>query len=336
MRRLTVVALLLVLLVVALGAWTRLRDAGLGCPDWPTCYGHLTVPSSAEALGRVAMNFPGQVVDPGKAWPETIHRYFAAGIGALILVIAGLAVWWRRQPRVPWRHAVGLLVLVCIQGTFGALTVTEKLYPPVVTAHLFFGFATLTLLWLFNLRLNGHFPPLGDPVAARVQPVATVALLLLIGQILLGGWTASNYAATVCTELPVCQAGWQGQLDVASAFTLTRPDERSYEYAPHLGTPAKLTIHVAHRLGAFVVSAVLVVLGVLLMRARHRRYRAFGVLLLLGLSVQVALGIINVRLGLPLANAVAHNVWAAVLLQLLITIQHALAHEHRRGRYAWP
>ena len=323
--------LLLVVTVIALGAWTRLRDAGLGCPDWPTCYGHLTVPTSSEALARAAEAFPGQVVEPDKAWPETIHRYFAAGIGAVLVVIAFLALQLRHLPGMPWRHALGLLVLVCVQGGFGALTVTEKLYPPVVTGHLLLGFTTFSLLWLLHLRLHRAFPPLQDAVAGETRPLTTLAILLLVMQILLGGWTASNYAAAVCTELPVCQSGWQQVLDPVEAFTPFHPDDRSYEYAPHLGTDAKVTIHVAHRLGAVIVSAVLILLGSLLLRARHRRYRRFGLLVLAGLGVQVALGVVNVSLGLPLANAVAHNVWAAILLQLLIALRFAQAREHRGG-----
>jgi cytochrome c oxidase assembly protein subunit 15 len=123
-------ALLLTLTVILLGAWTRLRDAGLGCPDWPTCYGHLTVPSTPESLARASELFPGQQVVPAKAWPETIHRYFASSIGLVILLLAGWMFWRRREAEMPWRHGVFLLALVCLQGAFGALTVTEQLYPP--------------------------------------------------------------------------------------------------------------------------------------------------------------------------------------------------------------
>lgn len=330
------IALVLVLIVIALGAWTRLRDAGLGCPDWPTCYGHLTVPSSAEALARVSVEFPGQTVEPRKAWPETIHRYFASTLGLVILLIAALSWRQRGMPGLPWRHASGLLALVCLQGAFGALTVTQKLYPPVVTGHLLFGFATLTLLWLWYLRLAQAFPACGDRASAKLRGLALFAALTLALQILLGGWTASNYAASICSELPVCQAGWPAQLDFAEAFRLFRPDDRSFEYAPHLSAAAKLTIHVTHRFGAMFTSAVLLLLAWRLWRqARHPRYRRFAVLILAGLLVQVALGVVNVVAQLPLANAVLHNVWAAVLLQLLVTLVYALRREHGGGRLSW-
>lgn len=329
-------ALVIILIVIALGAWTRLRDAGLGCPDWPTCYGHLTVPSTPEALARAGAEFPGQVVVPHKAWPETIHRYFASSIGLLILLIAGLSWRLRSQPGMPWRHALALLALVCLQGAFGALTVTEKLYPPVVTGHLLFGFATLTLLWLWYLRLTQAFLSCGDRGAAKVRGLALLAALMLAVQILLGGWTASNYAASICSELPVCQAGWQGQLDFAEAFRLFRPDDRSFEYAPHLSAAAKLSIHVLHRFGAMITSAMLLLLAWQLWRqARSPRYRRFAVLIVAGLLVQVLLGVINVVAHLPLANAVAHNVWAAILLQLLVTLVYALRREHGGGALTW-
>lgn len=320
---------LLALTVIMLGAWTRLRDAGLGCPDWPTCYGHLTVPADPASLARAAEQFPGQVVVPAKAWPETIHRYFASSIGAVILV---LAVWMlrRRMQGLPWRHGLGLLALVCLQGGFGALTVTEKLFPPVVTGHLLLGFSTLTLLFLLMLRLSRAFPATGDRGAARMLPWVWLVLPVLVLQIMLGGWTASNYAATVCTELPVCQAGWQSVWAPDEAFRLFRPDDRSWEYAPHLDAAAKITIHAAHRIGAMVTAGALLLLAVFLWRrTRHSRYRRFALALCAGVLAQVGLGVMNVVAHLPLWNAVAHNVCAAILLQVLVALGFALHREQQ-------
>lgn len=322
----------LTLIVIMLGAWTRLRDAGLGCPDWPTCYGHLSVPTSPDALARAQELYPGIVVQPTKAWPETIHRYFASSIG---LVITILAVWLlrrRHEAGMPWRHGLALFGLVCLQGAFGALTVTQKLFPPVVTGHLLFGFSTLTFLFLIYLRLSDAMPRLGDRGAAGLLPMVWLAILALVLQIFLGGWTASNYAASVCTQLPVCNAGWQQVWNPAEAFRVFRPDDRSYEYAPHLGAAAKVSIHVAHRFGAMLVTVLLLGLSWRLWRvAQQLRYRRFALLIVFAVLVQVCLGIVNVLAHLPLVNAVAHNVWAAILLQILVALAYALHRERLRG-----
>lgn len=326
--RISRMALLLTLAVILLGAWTRLRDAGLGCPDWPTCYGHLSVPTSAESLARAQVLFPGQTVVPAKAWPETIHRYFASSIGLVILILAGLMLWRRKEPDMPWRHGLFLLALVCLQGAFGALTVTEKLYPPVVTGHLLLGFSTLTALFLLHLRLRRAFPRTGDWRMAGLTRLALFALAVVVLQILLGGWTASNYAATVCTDLPVCQPGWSQLLQWREAFSPTHVDDVSYEFAPHLSAAAKVTIHVMHRMGAMLVMATLLLLVVQLARhAQAIRYRLFAGVIAAALLLQVLLGVANVHFQLPLWNAVAHNVWAAVLLQILVALIYALKKE---------
>lgn len=333
--RATQFAVVLTLVVIILGAWTRLRDAGLGCPDWPMCYGHLTVPSSPESLARAEQLYPGHVVEPDKAWPETIHRYFAASIGLVILLLAAVTWRKRRLADMPWRHAGALLVLVCVQGAFGALTVTEKLYPPVVTLHLLFGFSTLTGLFWLLLRMRRAFAPTGDRYVVRLRPLLSLTIVALVVQILLGGWTASNYAATVCTELPICQSGWQQAWSPAEAFSLFHADDQSFEFAPHLGAAEKITIHATHRIGAMVVTGLCVLLiALLLLRTQAGRYRVFAVILAVGLLVQIGLGVTNVVAGLPLWNAVAHNVWAALLLQVLVALAYAMHREKRLGGFS--
>jgi len=321
-------ALVLTLIVIMLGAWTRLKDAGLGCPDWPFCYGHITVPVSEQSLTRVQERFPDHVVEPEKAWPEMIHRYFASAIGFCILLVAAF-MWRRRQESgMPWRHGLALLVLVSVQGAFGAWTVTMKLYPPVVTGHLLLGFATLTMLYLLYLRTANAFPATGQRRPTWLPKLLGLTIVALILQIALGGWTAANYAATVCTDLPICQAGWRDVWTPAEAFRLFRPDDANYEFAPHLDAAAKVTIHASHRMGAFVVTALMLLLiAALMMKTQHTRYRAFAGLLAFGLVVQVVLGVVNVVADLPLWNAVAHNVWAAVLLQMLVALAFALKQE---------
>jgi cytochrome c oxidase assembly protein subunit 15 len=275
------------------------------------------------------------VVEPSKAWPETIHRYFAASIGFVILLLAAFCWRHRREVNMPWRHTLALLVLVCVQGAFGALTVTEKLYPPVVTLHLLFGFSTLTGLFWLLLRVRRAFAPTGDRGVARLVPWLGLAMVGLVCQIMLGGWTASNYAATICTDLPICQHGWQQAWSPAAAFSVFHDDDQSYEFAPHLGPAEKITIHAAHRLGAFVVTGLFIVLiAQLLFRAQVRRYRMFALALSVGLLVQIGLGITNVVAGLPLWNAVAHNVWAAILLQLMVALAYAIHREKQMGGYS--
>lgn len=332
LARLAVISVLVTATVVALGAWTRLEDAGLGCPDWPTCYGSITVPLSEQAIARAQVLYPDQPLVPEKAWPEMIHRHFAKGIGLLCILMAGFALWGARKEKdIPVRHAVFLLLLVCLQGAFGAWTVTMKLFPPVVTGHLLFGFATFTALVLLVVRLSPFLRSSGNRAVTGLLPLAVASLVILVAQIALGGWTASNYAATVCTGLPICQDGWAAVLNFREAFAIHTYAGTTYEFAPHLDAAAKVTIHVAHRVGAILTSAMLLLLAALLWgRGVTQRYRRFSALLVLVLLVQVALGVSNVVFNLPLAVAVAHNFVALVLLQVLATLVFSLVQERKR------
>ncbi len=328
LTRLAVITLLVTATVVALGAWTRLEDAGLGCPDWPTCYGSITVPLSEKAIARAQELYPDQPFLAAKAWPEMIHRHFAKTIGLLCIAMAGIALWAaRREPGLPVKHAVFLLLLVCLQGAFGAWTVTMKLFPPVVTGHLLFGFATFTTMLLLVLRLSPFLRSSGNVAVRCLLPLTVIAVIVLALQIALGGWTASNYAATICTGLPVCQDGWTQVLDVREAFTIHTYAGTTYEFAPHLDAAAKVTIHVAHRIGAMVTTVVLLLLAVLLWRQPSLRYRRFATWLFAVLLLQVALGVSNVVFHLPLAVAVAHNFVALLLLQVLVALTFSLTGE---------
>ncbi|HEX4869915.1 MAG TPA: COX15/CtaA family protein [Moraxellaceae bacterium] len=332
LTRLAVIGVLITGTVVALGAWTRLEDAGLGCPDWPTCYGSITVPLSEQAIARAHELYPDQPLVAAKAWPEMIHRHFAKAIGLLCILMAAFAVlgYRRGEKDLPVKHAVFLLLLVCLQGAFGAWTVTMKLFPPVVTGHLMFGFATFTTLVLLVLRLSPFLRASGSAAVRGLLPVAVLALAALVAQIALGGWTASNYAATMCTGLPVCQDGWQDVLNFPEAFSIHTYAGTSYEFAPHLDAAAKLTIHVAHRLGAFVATgALLLVVLLLLARGGAGRYRRFAGAIAAVLTVQLALGVSNVVFHLPLSVAVAHNVVALVLLQVLVALVYSLVQERK-------
>jgi cytochrome c oxidase assembly protein subunit 15 len=313
-RRLTTAALLLCLAVVVLGAYVRLSDAGLGCPDWPGCYGHLTVPTEAEHVERAQQDFPERPIEHAKAWKEMTHRYLASTLGLLILGLALLS-FRAGTPRVLPRV---LLLLVVFQGLLGMWTVTWLLKPLAVTAHLLGGMTTLALL--FWLWLDTRPPPPLDVQPARVRLFAGVALALLAGQVFLGGWTSSNYAALACPDLPTCQGRLWPELDLGEAFTLWRGLEQNYEYGV-LDNRARVTIHHLHRVGALVVSAALLALASWLWR-QGVSWRGHAQVILALLAVQVAIGLSLVMLQLPLSLAAAHNAGAALLLLAVTKLNH--------------
>lgn len=298
----------LALVVVVLGAYTRLVDAGLGCPDWPGCYGFLGVPESPEEIVVAEERFPDSPVEPDKAWPEMVHRYFASGLGLLSLVLVALA--WRRKARLT--IPLTLAVLVIVQGAFGAWTVTLKLWPQVVTAHLLGGFATLALLWLYTLRL-GMAGTVTVP-AALARPAA-LGIALVVLQVTLGGWTSSNYAALACPDFPTCHGSLVPEMDFAKGFNVLQEIGPNY-LGGALSSEARIAIQMTHRLGAFVV---LFLVGWLAWRLGGRLGWIVGGLL----AVQFGLGIANVLLELPLAVATAHNAGGALLLLALVTVYAA-------------
>ena len=317
--RLALCATVLALLVVMLGAYTRLTHAGLGCPDWPGCYGFLGVPQSEAQLAHAEQYFPDAPVEAEKGWNEMVHRYFAGSLGLLILLLAVQALRRRETPGQPLKLPLALLALVLLQAAFGMWTVTLKLWPQVVTAHLLGGFATLGLLFLLTLRLSGALPPLAG-VLRHLRVLAALALLALVGQIALGGWVSSNYAAVACVDLPTCHGQWWPAMDFANGFHLTQHIGPNY-LGGQLDSDARTAIHMSHRLGALLVSVLLLGLAWQLHRGGLGRLAA---LLLLALGVQVSLGISNVLWHLPLAVAVAHNLGGAVLLLVLVLVNYRL------------
>lgn len=323
-RRLALAATLLAAVVVLLGAYTRLTHAGLGCPDWPGCYGFLGIPSSAEQQALASQRFPEAPVEADKAWNEMIHRYFAAALGLLVLALAIGAV---RRPDGPRRLPLLLLGLVLVQALFGMWTVTLRLWPQVVTLHLLGGMATLALLFLLTLRLSPAPPPCNVPPALR--RLARVALLLCVAQIALGGWVSANYAAVACVEFPTCQGLWWPEMDFGNGFHLTQDVGPNY-LGGLLFTEARTAIHVSHRLGALVLALTLLALVIGLLR---HGLLALGAALLLALVVQLAIGIALVLLKLPLALALAHSAGAALLLLTLVTVNVRL-HQPRVARPA--
>ncbi len=314
--RLALFATLLALIVVLLGAYTRLTHAGLGCPDWPGCYGFISVPKSEAQLAHAELHFPDAPVEAHKGWNEMIHRYFAGTLGLLISVLAGRAWVNRRHPGQPLKLPLFLLAVVIAQAAFGMWTVTLKLWPQVVTGHLLGGFATLSLLFLLTLRLSGVLPALTVP--KRLQYWATAGLLLVIGQIALGGWVSSNYAAVACIDFPTCHGQWLPPADFANGFHLTQHIGPNY-LGGQLDSDARTAIHLTHRIGALLLTVVLLGLAWQLKVVGMTRLAG---LVLIALAAQITLGISNVLFHLPLPVAVAHNAGGAALLLTLVLVNY--------------
>jgi cytochrome c oxidase assembly protein subunit 15 len=313
--------------VVVLGAFTRLADAGLGCPDWPGCYGHLTWPTDAASVAVAEARFPESPVEHDKTWPEMVHRYFAGTLGLIILGLA-LATWhWAAKAphqSFPRFHSLGILLLVIVQAAFGMWTVTLKLWPQVVTAHLLGGFATLSLLWLYTQRVSGaqwQLPHYLHQKLFGLKFLSVLALIAVIIQIALGGWTSSNYAALACTDLPTCHGEWWPAMDFVHAFNFAQDIGPNY-LGGLLENEARTAIHMTHRMGAILVSLLVLILWWRLLAFGSVVTRPIAWLLLLVLLVQIALGVSNVLGSLPLVVAVAHNGVGALLLLVMITLNH--------------
>ncbi len=313
-------AVLLTLGVVVLGAFVRLSDAGLGCPDWPGCYGHLDWPRQPDEIQQANLQFPDRPVEPHKAWREMVHRYFA---GALGLVMLTLFLWaWRRRDtgigglESPVGLAFSLLVIIVLQAALGMWTVTLKLKPIIVMLHLLGGLTTLSLLLWLALRTTPGVRPYRYAGHVRSWMV-WIGLALLVGQIALGGWTSANYAALACPDFPTCQGQWWPETDFKEAFVLWRGVGPDYEFGV-LDMAARTAIHIAHRIGFLVVSLYLIWLAWRLMK--NRELLPWGLGLLALLTIQVSLGISNVWLSLPLVVATLHNMGAALLLLFMVAL----------------
>ena len=326
----------LALAVIVFGAYVRLTDAGLGCPDWPGCYGRLAVPEAGAEIHLDDPVWNARPFESGKAWREMTHRYLAGTLGLGIVLMAIAARNPARQGAS--NLAVYLLVpLVVFQGVLGMWTVTLLLKPLVVSAHLLGGLATLSLLWWNfisthpwaaprrpreNLAANrGENSRLVDHGSLRT--IAWAAVTVLVAQIFLGGWTSANYAALACTDFPSCQGRWWPNTDFGEAFDLWRGGKINYEFGV-LDTPARTAIHVTHRLGAAVAAAFILGAGVAAIGGGSPRLRRVAWCLLAALVFQLVMGVSNVIGGLPLPVAIAHNAGAAALLLTLITLLHAI------------
>lgn len=305
-------AVFLALIVIVLGAYTRLSDAGLGCPDWPGCYGQLSVPD------KVTGSEFERPLESGKAWKEMIHRYVAGTLGLLILAILFLVI--KGLPKIRQSVALPILLLatVTFQALLGMWTVTLLLSPIIVTAHLIGGMTTLALLWLLFINQK-TWTSRTLVISSGLKLSALLGLLLVIIQIFLGGWTSSNYAAVACgVDFPTCASQWWPKMDFVNGFDMSHKPGVNYEFGV-LDSPARMAIQVIHRIGALVVFVYLLGLALSLFKYQHKELASF---LLLILFLQVSLGILNVIFALPLAIAVLHNLVAALLLLTMITINH--------------
>ncbi len=312
---LSFVAVLLAFTVVLLGAYTRLVDAGLGCPDWPGCYGFLSVPEKAIDVQMATEAFPGSPVEADKAWPEMIHRYFAGSLGLLVAALALIGFINRKKNEQPLILSYALLGIIIFQAALGMWTVTMGLLPIIVMGHLLGGFITLTLLLILFLNIRHE-----NPVAwaTPVRSIALIGMIIVFIQIILGGWTSANYAAIICTDFPTCQGAMIPPLDFSGAFTISTEGVDSY-LGGHLDNISRVTIQWMHRLGALITTLYLLFL---IVRLFASGWAKFALWISAVLIAQISLGISNVVLSLPLAVAVAHNGVAVLLLMSLATLVH--------------
>jgi cytochrome c oxidase assembly protein subunit 15 len=316
LRRLAWAAAVFALFVVVFGAFVRLSNAGLSCPDWPTCYGHMTWPTQEHEVASANNAFPDRPVESGKAWREQVHRILVGGLSLLTFALAGWAWWRRRDLRGLSAAPVAAAVVIVFQALLGMWTVTLKLLPAVVMAHLLGGMLLLALLAYTALRLS--VAPAGDAGTALLRRLSVLALGVLALQIALGGWTSSNYAALACgNDFPKCLGFWWPPTDFREGFVLWRGIGANYEGGV-LDTAARSAIQLTHRIGALLT--LLAVGAVAATAARQPATRTYGAIVGILLLLQIALGIGNVVLGLPLQVAIAHNGVAAVLMLALLAL----------------
>lgn len=309
--RLSLAGVVFTAMVILIGVWTRLVDAGLGCPDWPGCYGRLVVPDAERAMAHT----PDAPLESFKAWVEMIHRYVASTLGLLVISLLVLGAGLRRRPGYPWVTNLALLGVILLQGAFGAFTVTLKLWPQVVTLHLLGGLAVLLLFLWLHLSLR-RFAKGGSAELPRrrLSPLWAIAMLMLVLQLALGGWVSSNYAGIACQGFPTCNGQWWPQMDWSEGFHLTQTVGPNYLHG-QLHADARTAIQQGHRIGALLLGLALVALAVRYWREAGMRPWLAG--LVVAYATQLGLGIANVLMWLPLWLALLHTAGAVALVLLL-------------------
>ena len=313
--------------VITLGAYVRLSHAGLGCPDWPGCYGFLVgVPDNAAEIASAESTYEGSIVDIAKAWKEMVHRYLAGFLGIFIFIIS--FIFYKNNASKLLGISLLVSILVIFQAALGMFTVTLQLQPLIVMLHLVGGLTIIALLWLIFLRNNkstyfGEITNNNFNISTikikRLQAFAFATLSVLIIQIMLGGWTSTNYAALACADFPRCNNSWWPQMDFYNAFIVELATDLNYEFG-RLDTPARVAIHFTHRAWAIFATIMVLLLSIFSYFTINSMYqKILSLLLVLFLGTQVLLGVLNIKLGLPILVAVAHNGNAALLLMCLVT-----------------
>ena len=329
-RRAALVATLLCAIVVVVGAWVRLTNAGLGCPDWPGCYGHVHPSQAAERADEINAANPERPFDYQKAINEMVHRYIVGGLGLLVLGLVALSVLNRRDPAQPRVLPWVLLALLVVQALLGMWTVTLLLKPLIVTLHLLGGLLTLSLLWWLAL------PPARRELKAAergLRKFAIAGIAVLAVQVALGGWTSANYAAAACPDFPACQASYWPPMDFRNAFILWRGLGIDYEGGV-LDAPARVAIHYMHRLGAYFTAIVLaLVVAGAWRRGQSRAARFAAVAVAVAVVLQLTIGMNLVLRGWPLWLGTAHNAGAALLVLATVALLRALSPRSEVGRY---
>ena len=316
-RNLCLFGAILAFCVIVLGAYVRLSHAGLGCPDWPGCYGHLTAGQAAENQPAANAAFPERPVEYAKALKEMLHRYLAATLGFVILLIGALAWRNRRDSMQPVRMPLAVVGLVVFQGLLGMWTVTLLLKPAIVSAHLAGGLTTMALLWWLSLQTTRRSRPKSE---ASLRRWAVIGMVVLVAQILLGGWVSTNYAAVACPDFPTCQRSYWPTMDFKDAFVLWRGLGIDYEGGV-LDHPARVAIHFTHRIGAIVAALVLGFVAWKAMRTgQSNGVRTAGTALAAALVTQLMVGPLMVIKTFPLPLATAHNAMAALLVLAMVAL----------------
>jgi cytochrome c oxidase assembly protein subunit 15 len=320
-RNLSLFGATLALCVVVLGAWVRLNSAGLGCPDWPGCYGHISAASAEQHLDAAQQLYPDRKFEYAKAVKEMLHRYVASTLGLIILALAGIAIWNRRDPQQPMIVPLLLVPLVMVQGLLGKWTVTQLLTPLIVVLHLIGGMTTMSLLAWLAMKTSRKVRSANE---TYLRTGAVIGLIVLIMQIFLGGWTSSNYAAVSCPDFPTCQNSYWPGMDIKDAFVLWRGLGIDYQGGV-LDHPARVAIHFVHRIGAVLTAFTLGWVVFFSWRRSHIRTVQFaGMTVGFMLLVQLVLGPLMVIKGFPLELATAHNAVAALLLLSVVHLNKVL------------
>lgn len=318
-------AVVFALSVIILGAYTRLTDAGLGCPDWPGCYGHMVLPQESSALKQAQQSFPAVPIESVKAWTEMVHRYFAMTLGSIILLFACMAILRIRERDFPKATPTLLAALVIFQALLGMWTVTLKLLPVVVMGHLLGGFAILSTLVCLRLQLQAK-PIRSTSSLSSLKPWAVFGVFVVFCQIALGGWVSSNYAGIACVGFPSCNGLWVPPLNLFDAFNVFSGIGVNYQGGV-LDSTTRMTIQWVHRVGALITAIYIIALSAsILKRKAGPTFTRLAYFLLALLCVQFSLGVINVTYYLPLAVAVAHNAVGALLLAAMVTLAYSLFH----------